>query len=95
MTAFAIALLVVAGIAGVAVLIVLPFLLSYLLLRLFGRTSGLNKVAELYPATAQLGGSEQGRQWVAVGKVYYRKASISGSDRFSVATSRRSYPGPS
>ena len=54
-------------------LIVLPFLLSHLLFRLLGRTSGLSKLAELYPATAQPEGSELERQWLAVGKVYYRK----------------------
>ena len=70
MTWLAIAALVV---AGVALLVVLPFLLSYLGFRRLGRTSGLNKLAEIYPASSQLEGGPLERQWVGVGKAYYRK----------------------
>jgi len=59
--------------AGVAVLVVLPFLLSHLLYRVFGRTSGLNRLAERYPAPPQPAGEAHRKEWVAVGKVYYRR----------------------
>jgi hypothetical protein len=57
-----------------AVLAVLAFGFSYLLFRLFGRTSGLDRLAELYPATGPPEGELHRKQRVAVGAVYYRNS---------------------
>lgn len=45
---------------------------SYLLLRVFGRISGLNDLAEAYPATAPPEGEMHRRQWMRIGSVYYK-----------------------
>jgi hypothetical protein len=55
-----------------AVLAGLAFGFSHLLFRLFGRTSGLDRLAELYPATDPPEGELHTKQRVAVGAVYYR-----------------------
>ena len=55
-----------------AMLVGLAFGLSYLGYQLFGRMSGLNKLAELYPAAEAPEGEMYRRQWMAVGQVYYR-----------------------
>jgi hypothetical protein len=59
--------------AGV-VLAGLAFGFSYLLYRLFGRTCGLDRLAELYPATGPPEGELHTKQRVAVGAVYYRNS---------------------
>ena len=55
-----------------ALLAALAFGFSYLLFKLFGRTSGLDKLAELYPAAGPPEGEMHRKQRVAVGRVYYK-----------------------
>ena len=50
----------------------LAFGFSYLLFKLFGRTSGLDRLWELYPAMGPPEGEMYRRQWIAVGPVYYK-----------------------
>ena len=50
----------------------LAFGFSYLLFKLFGRTSGLDRLGELYPAASPPEGETYRKQWVAVGPVYYK-----------------------
>lgn len=57
-----------------AVLAGLAFGFSYLLFRLFGRTSGLDRLAGRYPATGAPEGELRRKQRVAIGAVYYRNA---------------------
>ena len=54
------------------VLTALAFGSSYLLFKLLGRTSGLSKLVELYPATEAPAGEMYSKQWIAVGQVYYK-----------------------
>jgi len=60
-------------VVGVVVLVALPFVLSHLLFRIFGKTSGLNRLAELYPASHVPEGQLYERQWFAAGRVYYKR----------------------
>jgi hypothetical protein len=55
---------------------VLAFAGSYFLLRLFGKTSGLDQLAELYPASSPPQGQLHNKQWVAVGKVSFNNADV-------------------
>jgi hypothetical protein len=55
-----------------AVLAGLAFGLSYLLFKVFGRASGLDKLGEMYPAVNPPAGEMHRKQWVAVGAVYYK-----------------------
>lgn len=50
----------------------LAFGLSHLLFRLFGRTSGLDRLATLYPAAHPPEGQVHRNQRIAVGSVYYK-----------------------
>ena len=50
----------------------LAFGFSYLLFKLFGRTSGLDRLGELYPATSPPEAEMYRKQWIAVGPVYYK-----------------------
>jgi hypothetical protein len=55
-------MIVVLATFGIAALIALPFLMSHLIFRILGRTSGLNRLAELYPATGRPEGEVLRRQ---------------------------------
>jgi len=57
-----------------AVLVGVAFGASALLFKLFGHTSGLDKLAALYPATSPPEGPMYRRQWMAVGPVYYKNS---------------------
>ena len=56
---------------GAVVLVALAFGGSYLLNQLFGRTSGLNRLAQLYPVDRQIEGEVYHRQKVAIANMYY------------------------
>ncbi len=56
---------------GVVALTALAFAFSALLFRFFGKYSGLNKLAQLYPTNPLPDEAVQRRQRIAVGKVYF------------------------
>ena len=74
------------GIGGILMFLIIPVLVvilglvlaglafgvSYLLFKLFGRTSGLDRLGELYPAVGPPEGEMYSKQWIAVGPVYYK-----------------------
>jgi len=62
--------LVIVLLAGVA-LTTLAFVGAHLLFRLFGKTSGLHQLAELYPTSWPPPGQVHKKQWVEVGGVRY------------------------
>jgi hypothetical protein len=66
-------LIVIACIAISAALVGFVFLMVFLMLRLFAKASGLNKLADLYPAEGEPEGQEHTRQTIKVGAVRYRR----------------------
>ena len=71
--ALSVILIVIGCIAVSVALVGFVFLMVFLMLKLFAKASGLNKLADLYPAGGEPGGQRYTRQTVKVGAVRYRR----------------------